>query len=111
MDIRLRFQAKRPGQTLMLNPVEMVFNYADAFDGQQPEAYETLLLDVMLGDATQFMRADQVDAAWQVVMPILDVWQRRPPIDFPNSVPPVPWGPEDAEALIAQDGHHWVNVK
>lgn len=110
MDIRLRFQAKRPGQTLMLNPVEMVFNYADAFDGQQPEAYETLLLDVTLGDATQFMRADQVDAAWQVVMPILDVWQRRPPIDFPN-YSPGSWGPEDAEALIAQDGHHWVNLK
>lgn len=110
MDIRLRFQAKRPGQSMMLNPVEMVFNYADAFDGQQPEAYETLLLDVMQGDATLFMRADQVDQAWQVVTPILDVWQKRPPVDFPN-YQPGSWGPEDAEALIAQDGHHWVNVK
>ena len=110
MDIRLRFQAKRPGQTLMLNPVEMVFRYQDAFDGDQPEAYETLLLDVMAGDATLFMRADQVEAAWRVVMPILDVWQNRQPIDFPNYMP-ASWGPEDAEALIAQDGHHWVNVK
>jgi len=109
MDIRLRFQAKRPGQTLSLNPVEMVFRYQDAFDGQEPEAYETLLLDVMAGDATLFMRADQVDSAWQVVTPILDAWAARPPVDFPNYSPGT-WGPEDAEALVARDGFHWINL-
>lgn len=109
MDIRLRFQAKRPGQTMQLNPVDMVFSYHEAFDGQEPEAYETLLLDVMAGDATLFMRADQVDAAWRVVMPILESWEARPPVDFPN-YEPGSWGPEDAEALIAQDGHHWMNL-
>ena len=109
MDICLRFQAKRPGQKMMLSPVDMVFNYKDEYDGDEPEAYETLLYDVMEGDATLFMRADQVEAAWKVVMPILEVWQERKPIDFPNYSPDS-WGPEDAEALIARDGHNWITA-
>jgi glucose-6-phosphate 1-dehydrogenase len=108
MDICLRIQAKRPGQRMILSPVDMVFNYKDAYNGQEPEAYETLLYDVMEGDATLFMRADQVEAAWKVVMPILEVWQERKPVDFPN-YPPDSWGPEDAEALIARDGHTWIS--
>lgn len=107
MDIRLRFQAKRPGQALALNPVDMVFSYEDAYDEHQPEAYETLLLDVMEGNATLFMRADQVEAAWKVIMPIQEAWETRPPVDFPNYAPDS-WGPEDAEALIARDGHNWI---
>lgn len=107
MDICLRFQAKRPGQDMVLTPVDMVFNYKDAYDGHEPEAYETLLYDVMEGDATLFMRADQVEAAWKVVMPIIEVWQERKPLDFPNYSPDS-WGPEDAEALIARDGHNWI---
>ena len=107
MDICLRFQAKRPGQNMMLSPVDMVFNYKDAYDGDEPEAYETLLFDIMEGDATLFMRADQVEAAWKILMPVIDVWQERQPSDFPN-YPPDSWGPEDAEALIARDGHNWI---
>ena len=94
---------------MILSPVDMVFNYQDEYDGEEPEAYETLLYDVMEGDATLFMRADQVEAAWEVVMPIIDVWHTRKPIDFPNYSPDS-WGPEDAEALIARDGHNWINV-
>lgn len=110
MDIRLRFQAKRPGQAMILNPVDMIFSYHDAYDeGHEPEAYETLLLDVMEGNATQFMRADQVEAAWHVVMPIIEAWEARPPVDFPNYAPDS-WGPEDAQALIARDGHNWVTL-
>jgi glucose-6-phosphate 1-dehydrogenase len=107
MDIRIRFQAKKPGPSMTLSPVDLVFSYAEAFDGDEPEAYETLLEDVMEGDATLFMRADQVEAAWKVIMPILEAWENRKAIDFPN-YKPGSWGPEDAEALIAQDGHHWV---
>ena len=107
MDICLRFQAKRPGQNMMLSPVDMVFNYKDAYDGDEPEAYETLLFDVMEGDATLFMRADQVEAAWKILMPVIEVWQERAPNDFPNYAPDS-WGPEDAEALIARDGHNWI---
>ena len=109
MDICLRFQSKRPGQAMVLNPVDMVFNYKDAYNGEEPEAYETLLYDVMDGDATLFMRADQVEAAWKVVMPILEIWQARKPMDFPNYSPDS-WGPEDAEALIARDGYNWITL-
>lgn len=106
MDICLRFQSKRPGQAMVLNPVDMVFNYKDEYT-HEPEAYETLLYDVMTGDPTLFMRDDQVEAAWRVVMPILEVWESRKPVDFPNYAPDG-WGPEDAEALIARDGNNWI---
>ncbi|QMW06248.1 glucose-6-phosphate dehydrogenase [Spirosoma foliorum] len=106
MDIRLRFQAKRPGQTLAIDPVDMVFSYKDAYAGQEPEAYETLLLDVMTGDATLFMRADQVEAAWKVVTPILEAWENETP-DFPN-YEPGSWGPEAAMKLVEKDGFHWM---
>ena len=109
MDISIRFQAKRPGQTMNLDPVDMTFDY-DAVAGEHaPEAYETLLLDVMEGDATLFMRGDQVDAAWKVIMPILETWENRLPVDFPNYAPDS-WGPDEADALIARDGHTWINL-
>jgi glucose-6-phosphate 1-dehydrogenase len=92
---------------MSLNPVDMIFSYNDEYDGNEPEAYETLLLDVMEGNATLFMRKDQVEAAWKIIMPILEAWQNRPPITFPNYAPGS-WGPEDAEALIAKDGHQWI---
>lgn len=106
LDIRLRFQVKRPGQTLAIDPVEMVFSYKDAYAGQEPEAYETLLLDVMTGDATLFMRADQVEAAWKVVTPILETWESETP-DFPNYAPGS-WGPEAAIQLVEKDGFQWT---
>ncbi len=109
MDIRLRFQAKRPGQNLVLSPVDMVFKYDEAYDEHEPEAYETLLLDVMEGNATLFMRVDQVEAAWKIIMPIQEAWQNRRPDDFPNYAPGS-WGPEDAEALIARDGFNWITL-
>ena len=86
----------------------MVFSYKDTFDDQEPEAYETLLEDVIEGNQTLFMRADQVEAAWEVITPLLEAWQKRPPVDFPN-YGPNSWGPEDSDALIARDGHFWAN--
>ncbi len=94
---------------MILNPVDMVFSYSDVYEGGEPEAYETLLEDIIEGNPTLFMRADQVEAAWKVIMPILETWEMRAPVDFPNYAPGS-WGPEDAEALIAQDGHHWVTL-
>jgi glucose-6-phosphate 1-dehydrogenase len=104
--ISLRFQAKQPGQKLRLHPVDMNFRYKEAFKVEQPEAYETLLLDVMQGDATLFMRSDQVESAWALVMPILENWENNPPADFPNYAAGT-WGPEAATQLLAQDGRHW----
>ncbi|KAA5542346.1 glucose-6-phosphate dehydrogenase [Adhaeribacter rhizoryzae] len=105
MDIRLRFTAKRPGLEMALTPAEMVFDFK-AYAKNSPEAYETLLLDAMQGDATLFMRADQIEVAWDVITPILETWEARPSLEFPN-YPAGMWGPENAEALIAREGHTW----
>ena len=105
--ISLSFLAKQPGVTLRLSPKDMNFRYAEAFRTETPEAYETLLLDVMQGDATLFMRADQVECAWNVVNPVLEVWNSVDASNFPN-YPSGSWGPESAEALIAQDGRSWL---
>jgi glucose-6-phosphate 1-dehydrogenase len=90
--IVLKFMAKQPGSPLRLSPVDMRFSYRDAFQADSPAAYETLLGDVMLGDATLFMRADQVEAAWKILMPVLDVWAENPASDFPNYAAGS-WGP------------------
>ena len=107
MGIHMQFQAKRPGLKMLLYPVEMQFNYDESYTSGTPEAYETLLLDIMKGDSTLFMRSDQVEAAWKVLMPIIDSWEANPPVNFPNYEAGMQ-GPEDAEALIAKDGHNWV---
>jgi glucose-6-phosphate 1-dehydrogenase len=85
MEVRLRFQAKRAGQSMTLAPVEMIYNPKD--NELEPEAYETLLLDVMEGNPTLFMRADQVEAAWKIVMPILEAWETRAPRQLPQLFP------------------------
>ena len=107
MGIRLRFQAKRPGLKMLLNPVDMIFNYSDSYVDGTPEAYETLLLDIFEGDATLFMRADQVEAAWNILMPIIETWAANSSPNFPNYAAGT-HGPEDAQALIARDGHNWI---
>ncbi len=108
--IALHFQAKQPGIDLRLSSQEMRFRYAQAFQTTPPEAYETLLLDVIRGDATLFMRADQVERAWEVIEPVLAAWISVAPSDFPN-YPSGTWGPPSAEALIAQDGRQWLQPK
>ena len=105
--IVLRFQAKQPGSSLQLSPVNMHFSYQETFKSRSPEAYETLLVDVMLGEATLFMRADQVQASWTALTPILNAWENSIPADFPNYASGT-WGPKTAEALIAQDGRSWI---
>ncbi|HET6543499.1 MAG TPA: glucose-6-phosphate dehydrogenase, partial [Chryseolinea sp.] len=109
MSIRLQVQAKRPGLGMTLNPVDLVFDYSGTYHGEAPEAYETLLLDTMLGDQTLFMRGDQVEAAWDLLMPILNSWSSKKSLNFPN-YPSDSWGPEIAEALIAKDGFHWFTL-
>jgi glucose-6-phosphate 1-dehydrogenase len=105
--IVLKFMAKEPGAHWRLRPVDMRFSYRDAFQTQSPAAYETLIRDIILGDATLFMRADQVAAAWNLLQPILDAWEENPAPDFPNYASGT-WGPEASEALIARDGKTWM---
>jgi len=109
MSIRLQVQAKRPGLDMVLNTVDMVFDYKGTYNSQAPEAYETLLLDTMLGDQTLFMRGDQVEAGWELIMPILKTWESKKSLNFPNYSADS-WGPEIAEALIARDGYHWFSL-
>ncbi len=93
--IVLGFQAKYPGPDMRLRPVRMHFNYQESFAKPYPDAYETLLWDVMENDATLFMRADQIEAAWQILIPILDAWTKNPARNFPNYAAGS-WGPKTA---------------
>ena len=103
--IVLGFQAKYPGPKMQLRPVDMRFSYRESFDTPSPDAYETLLWDVMKNDATLFMRADQVEAAWQLLMPVLETWQAASAGDFPNYAAST-WGPDETQRLLSL-GHAW----
>jgi len=105
--IILKFMAKQPGTPLRLRPVDMRFAYGEAFSKPSPAAYETLLHDLLTGDATLFMRSDQVQAAWELLMPIIETWEANPASDFPN-YPAGSWGPEAAERLVARDSRAWL---
>ena len=104
--IVLGFQAKYPGPKMLLRPVDMRFCYRESFDAPSPDAYETLLWDLIKNDATLFMRADQVEAAWRLLMPVLDAWAAAAPRDFPNYAAGS-WGPDATEGLLAEEGHRW----
>jgi glucose-6-phosphate 1-dehydrogenase len=101
----LGISSKIPGPKVRVYPVQMDFRYGSTFGGSSPEAYERLLLDVMIGDQTLFMRRDQVEAAWRFVMPILDRWAAAN-----NPVPAYAagsWGPSEADRLIGDTGRQW----
>jgi len=100
--IALRFNAKVPGQGIELDRVSLGFTYQDGFKGRVPDAYETLLSDVMVGDATLFMRADEVEAQWRVVAPLLATPQQRP-----EPYPAGSHGPLSAQTLLERDGRSW----
>jgi glucose-6-phosphate 1-dehydrogenase len=104
--IALKFGAKEPGPTMKVDPVTMDFRYSEFFGASQPEAYERLLMDAMHGDSTLFARRDEVEAAWERVTPLLDVWRDNPPVDHPNYEAGT-WGPDAAVALLARDGRRW----
>ena len=105
-EITMLFEAKVPGMRMSLKPVEMDFTYRDSFAEQSPEAYETLLLDVIEGDATQFMRADQVEAAWKIVMPVLNKWKKSK--KGVQKYAAGTWGPKAAGKLIQSEGFDWI---
>jgi glucose-6-phosphate 1-dehydrogenase len=103
--ISLKFVSKRPGAGMTLRPVSMDFNYGASFGERSPSAYETLLLDAIVGDATLYTRQDMVEASWRAVQPILDVWSAQK-FSFPNYAAGT-WGPEAADAMLARRGHVW----
>ena len=89
----LRFGAKVPGLGLDVRSVTMDFTYGSAFNVDSPDAYETLILDALQGDASLFTRADEVEEAWSIVDPIIDAWARHRAPDFPNYDAGT-WGPD-----------------
>jgi glucose-6-phosphate 1-dehydrogenase len=107
--LSMRIASKLPGPKIRIYPVKMEFNYSSSFGNKSPEAYERLLLDVMAGDATLFMRRDQVEAAWKFVMPILDRWEQTHVRDLPEYQCGT-WGPVEADRIIEADGRAWRNV-
>ncbi|HEX2976417.1 MAG TPA: glucose-6-phosphate dehydrogenase, partial [Bacteroidales bacterium] len=104
--ITLRFKARQPGPDVILKTADMRFDYRESFSGPFPEAYETLLWDIMHNDATEFMRADQVEASWQILKPVLEAWSEHKPQDFPN-YPAGSMGPGSGDALLSKEGHSW----
>ncbi len=104
--ISLRFEVKTPGVDVRMASVEMDFNYVEAFGDNGHEAYETLILDCMLGDATLFTRSDEVEAAWSVVDPMIEFWGHKAPDHFPNYAAGT-WGPSVADEWIHALGCRW----
>jgi glucose-6-phosphate 1-dehydrogenase len=110
--VALNFEVKVPGAAVALTsnieiaPVDMEFNYTEAFGEVSAPAYETLLLDVMIGEATLFTRSDEVEAAWRVVDPLIKYWESHKPKRMPMYAAGT-WGPREAEELIEADGVEW----
>jgi glucose-6-phosphate 1-dehydrogenase len=105
----LRISSKPPGPRMRVRPVEMDFTYDSSFGIASPEAYERLLLDVMKGDPTLFTRNDEIEESWDLLAPIFNVWDSK-------DAPPVfqytagSWGPSEADALLAKQGHKWRSL-
>jgi glucose-6-phosphate 1-dehydrogenase len=104
--ISLSFDSKIPGAASRIRPVTMDFRYGTSFGETPPEAYERLLLDAMIGDATLFTRADETEIAWQIITPILQCWEECKGSALPQ-YPVGTWGPKEAEELIKRDGLKW----
>ena len=103
--VTLRFGAKVPGTQMEIRDVNMDFGYGDSFTETSPEAYERLLLDVLLGDPPLFPQQEEVELGWQILDPVLDYWasQPTPPEDYESGT----WGPASAHEMIARDGRAW----
>jgi glucose-6-phosphate 1-dehydrogenase len=104
--ISVRFGAKVPGSIMNIGAVDMDFDYEDYFGDTPSTGYERLLHDCMVGDATLFQRADQVEAGWAVVDPIQKAWSDATPPKFPNYAAGS-WGPDEADELLRRDGREW----
>jgi len=104
--LSMRIATKLPGPRVRVYPVKMDFRYGSTFGDQSPEAYERLLLDVMAGDATLFMRRDAVEASWVWIQNILDAWAETQTRWLPE-YPAGTWGPLESDRLIDADGRRW----
>ncbi|HET6384194.1 MAG TPA: glucose-6-phosphate dehydrogenase [Armatimonadota bacterium] len=105
--ITLRMSAKEPGPTMKVEPVKMDFSYSEEFKKPIRDAYERLILDAIAGEAALFARADELEAAWALITPILGTWSALP--EGPEPYTAGTWGPSAASQLLDADGRHWHN--
>jgi glucose-6-phosphate 1-dehydrogenase len=101
--VTLKFGSKVPGSQMEVRDVAMDFLYGQSFTESSPEAYERLILDVLLGDATLFPQAAEVEASWRVVDPLEDFWEGKEPAFYRAGE----WGPKEADEMLARDGRTW----
>ncbi|MBB4794953.1 glucose-6-phosphate dehydrogenase [Streptomyces nodosus] len=100
----VRFGSKVPGTSMELRDVSMDFAYGESFTESSPEAYERLILDVLLGDANLFPRTEEVEESWRILDPIEEYWASH---GKPAQYPAGTWGPEEADEMLARDGRSW----
>ena len=100
----LRIASKLPGPKVRIYPVKLEFNYDTSFGKNSPEAYERLILDVLLGDPPLFPRHEEVELSWQILDPIERYWARH---GQPEPYPAGSWGPASAAEMLARDGRVW----
>ncbi|HEU5269409.1 MAG TPA: glucose-6-phosphate dehydrogenase, partial [Jatrophihabitans sp.] len=101
--VTLKFGSKVPGSMMEVRDVAMDFLYGEAFTESSPEAYERLILDVLLGDATLFPRNQEVEASWRVIDPLEEFWAGQDPQTYRAGE----WGPKTADEMLARDGRRW----
>jgi glucose-6-phosphate 1-dehydrogenase len=105
--MHLRFETKVPGLGMRARSVEMDFSFGAEFGKESlPDAYERLLLDAMIGDASLFARADEIELSWEIIDPIISAWQtsNQPPLEFYEKGT---WGTPEADLLLTCAGRHW----
>jgi glucose-6-phosphate 1-dehydrogenase len=102
--LTLRFGSKVPGTAMEIRDVNMDFAYGGSFTEASPEAYERLILDVLLGDPPLFPRHEEVELSWKILDPILDHWARK---GQPEAYASGSWGPASADQMLARDGRGW----
>ncbi|SDC15405.1 glucose-6-phosphate dehydrogenase [Actinokineospora iranica] len=102
--VTMRFGSKVPGNSMEVRDVSMDFSYGHAFTESSPEAYERLLLDVLLGEPSLFPVNQEVELSWEILEPVLKYWKSA---GKPESYPAGTWGPESADAMMSRTGRHW----
>ncbi|MCL2317241.1 MAG: glucose-6-phosphate dehydrogenase, partial [Actinomycetia bacterium] len=102
--VTLRIGAKVPGTSMEIREVSMDFGYGSAFTQSSPEAYERLILDVLLGEEPLFPQRREVELSWQILDPVEQFWADH---GAPEPYAPGSWGPDSAHALLARDGRAW----
>jgi glucose-6-phosphate 1-dehydrogenase len=93
-----------PGSTMEVRDVNMDFSYGHSFTESSPEAYERLILDVLLGEPSLFPNSDEVELSWEILEPVIDQWAKR---GKPAPYPAGTWGPDSATEMLARTGRKW----